>query len=160
MNKIKIYFYSLDDCGPAVTNFLTFLTIAFYLAELLGCKKEDPWALVRKLEAQLAQEKFFHEKTKTDHQYEVKVKSRLFKNTVAFQFYSWCLREQQYVLRGGCGPPFACLVDIFIIKFPRWNPAQMSGLPGTPSHFFSQFDRHSQTCSHCFHAAKKLLHES
>ena len=55
-----------------------FLTIAFYLAELLGCKKEDPWALVRKLEAQLAQEKFFHEKTKTDHQYEVKVKSRYF----------------------------------------------------------------------------------
>ena len=88
MNKRKIYFYSLDDCGPAVSNFLTFLSIAFYLAELLGCKKEDPWALVRKLEAQLAQEKFFHEKTKTDHQYEVKVKTRLFKNTVAFQFYS------------------------------------------------------------------------
>ena len=88
MNKIKIYFYSLDDCGSAVSNFLTFLSITFYLAELLGCKKEDPWALVRKLEAQLAQEKFFHEKTKTDHQYEVKVNSRLFKNTVAFQFYS------------------------------------------------------------------------
>ncbi|XP_073254925.1 uncharacterized protein [Porites lutea] len=49
-------------------------------AELLGCKKEDPWALVRKLEAQLAQEKFFHEKTKTDHQYEVKTLQAKVKN--------------------------------------------------------------------------------
>ncbi|KAM7451079.1 hypothetical protein ABFA07_001447 [Porites harrisoni] len=48
--------------------------------ELLGCKKEDPWALVRKLEAQLAQEKFFHEKTKTDHQYEVKTLQAKVKN--------------------------------------------------------------------------------
>lgn len=84
MNKIKLYFYSLDDCGSAVSNFLTFLTIAFYLAELLGCKKEDPWALVRKLEAQLAQEKFFHEKTKTDHQYEVKVNHVCLKTQLLF----------------------------------------------------------------------------
>ena len=42
--------------------------------EYLSPKKEDPWALVRKLEAQLAQEKFYHDKTKTENQYEIKVK--------------------------------------------------------------------------------------
>lgn len=41
-------------------------------SQFLSPKKEDPWTLVRKLEARLAQEKFYHEKTKTESQYEVK----------------------------------------------------------------------------------------
>lgn len=54
---------------------LMFVCFAFTLVEFLSPKKEDPWALVRKLEAQLAQEKFYHEKTKTENQYGIKVTS-------------------------------------------------------------------------------------
>ena len=54
---------------------LMFVFCVFTLVEFLIPKKEDPWALVRKLEAQLAQEKFYHEKTKTENQYEIKVTS-------------------------------------------------------------------------------------
>ena len=49
--------------------------------EFLSPKKEDPWALVRKLEAQLAQEKFYHDKTKTENQYEIKVKQNMLSST-------------------------------------------------------------------------------
>ncbi|XP_068734618.1 glutamic acid-rich protein-like [Montipora capricornis] len=40
--------------------------------KFLNRSKEDPWVLVRRLEARLAQEKFYHEKTKTESQYEIK----------------------------------------------------------------------------------------
>ena len=49
------------------------MILIFAGPQFLSPKKEDPWTLVRRLEARLAQEKFYHEKTKTESQYEVKV---------------------------------------------------------------------------------------
>lgn len=49
------------------------MILIFAGPQFLSPKKEDPWTLVRRLEARLAQEKFYYEKTKTESQYEVKV---------------------------------------------------------------------------------------
>lgn len=40
----------------------------------LGGAPKDLLAAIRKLEAQLAQEKFFHDKSRTEQQHEIKVK--------------------------------------------------------------------------------------
>ena len=55
--------------------FISFLFMTHSLPTAdLGVSREDLMASIRKLEAQLAQEKFFHEKSKAEQQQEIKVK--------------------------------------------------------------------------------------